>query len=176
MGKLSELLGETIDNEASYQNMVASLKLALRTTGMHNMFVGVICDGLTAQDKLSKLDKELSEEALVYNIDLDIDTPDFVVAIREKIESSGFRADKKAVFSIFHHRVMQGSLADKSVKDKFFGYLQRSYLRHDEHGENKEIEHPNILWIDADMLAEMRRKAPDYCARVQSYFYFDFDC
>ncbi|HLO51421.1 MAG TPA: hypothetical protein VK211_23615, partial [Kamptonema sp.] len=62
MGKLSELLGETIDNQESYQKMVGLIKLALRMEGMRNLFVGV-CDDTTNTKRtklLNRLSKELS--------------------------------------------------------------------------------------------------------------------
>lgn len=167
MGRLSEMLGENIDNEASYQKMVDSIRLSLSMTGMHNMFIAVCDNHQAVRIIIGQLSVDISEGTLC-EVALDSEDPNILSAIKKRSDGQHFSLIPNPYFSIV------GSNQQLLTEDNFFGHLQWSYLRY-EHGKNKELEYPNILWLDTEMLVKISKNAPDYYAHVKGVFYFDYD-
>lgn len=143
----------TSQNEATYESLISLIennqdRLAL---------ILVACDDLRLRRRVIDRYEAEAREARIRPLRIVLGTEP---SLRAGLAKLGLRQGQAAVVTVtgaeWLLRVKMREEEDQSDLDKFFGYLQwtREGLR--------EFRYPIVLWVTAQILREMSRRAPDF--------------
>ena len=163
---LNKLADPEVENQKAYDELLVAIEAS---EGMLSLLIAVCDDSNYRKQVIERYEAELQQNIPSYQLELPRGEPSLKAAIAELVQRDEYLQNGgKAVLTVIGAEKLYFLKlgAERSEQEIFFGYLQwtREGLR--------EFPYPIVLWVTNQILANLRKKAPDFWSWRKGIFRF----